>query len=159
MHTAYLALGTNVGDRQAHLNRAVAAIATLPGIAGLRLSRVRETAPVGPQDQGAFLNAAVAVQTWLAPQALLADLLNLETRLGRPTRANRRHWGPREIDLDLLVHGPHIINTPALVLPHPRLHERSFVLDPLNDLAAHLIIPGQPHTVAQLLADLSSSTP
>ena len=154
LETAYLALGSNLGDRRRHLDAAVSAVVALPGVAGLRLSRVRETAPVGPQDQGAFLNAAAEIQTTLSPTALLAALLAIEARLGRPARADRRHWGPREIDLDLLLHGEQILDGEGLTLPHPRLHERRFVLDPLGDLAAGLVVPGLNQTVAGLLATL-----
>ena len=155
--TAYLALGSNLGHRRGHLDAAVGAVAALPGVLGLRLSRVRETAPVGPQDQGAFLNAAAQIRTTLAPTALLEALLAIEARLGRPARADRRHWGPREIDLDLLMHGAEQIDTPGLTLPHPRLHERRFVLEPLNDLAPDHVVPAVGQTVAHLLATLPAS--
>lgn len=154
LETAYLALGSNLGHRRRHLDAAVGAVAALPGVAGLRLSGVRETAPVGPQDQGAFLNAAAQIRTTLAPAALLAALLAIEARLGRPARADRRPWGPREIDLDLLMHGNQRIESSGLTLPHPRLHERRFVLEPLHDLAPDHVVPGVGRTVAQLLATL-----
>ena len=160
--TAYLGLGSNLGDRRRHLDAAVGAVAALPGVAGLRLSRVRETAPVGPQDQGAFLNAVAEVRTTASPVVLLAALLAIEARLGRPVRAQRRHWGPREIDLDLLMLGGQTVDTDGLTLPHPRLHERRFVLEPLHDLAPNAVVPGlgvgSPQTVAALLANLPASS-
>jgi len=151
---AYLALGSNLGDRRRHLDAAVGAVAALPGVSGLRLSRVRETAPVGPQDQGAFLNAVAEIRTTLGPADLLAALLAVEARLGRPARDQRRHWGPREIDLDLLMLGGQRVDTDGLTLPHPRLHERRFVLEPLHDLAPDAVVSGTGRTVAELLARL-----
>lgn len=152
--TAYLALGSNLGDRRRHLDAAVGAVAALPGVSGLRLSRVRETAPVGPQDQGAFLNAVAEIRTTLGPADLLAALLAVEARLGRPARDQRRHWGPREIDLDLLMLGGQRVDADGLTLPHPRLHERRFVLEPLHDLAPDAVVSGTGRTVAELLANL-----
>ena len=154
LETAYLGLGSNLGNRHRHLDAAAGAVAALPGVAGLRLSRVRETAPVGPQDQGAFLNAAAEIRTTLSPADLLRGLLAIETRGGRAPRADRRRWGPREIDLDLLLHGSHTLKQDTLTLPHPRLHERRFVLEPLHDLAPGRVVPGTGTTIAQLLANL-----
>jgi len=154
IESAYLALGSNLGDRRRHLDAAVGAVAALPGVSGLRLSRVRETAPVGPQDQGAFLNAVAEIRTTLGPADLLAALLAVEARLGRPARDQRRHWGPREIDLDLLMLGGQRVNADGLTLPHPRLHERRFVLEPLHDLTPDAVVSGTGRTVAELLARL-----
>jgi len=167
--TATLALGSNLGNRQAHLDRALAAIAALPGVEQVTPSRYYETAPVGPQDQGAFLNAAARIQTTLSPEDLLAALLTLERRLGRPPREKRQHWGPREIDLDLLLYGNIILNSPknlstkhtpptppraGLTLPHPRMHERWFVLRPLCDVAAEAVHPLLGKTIRQLLEEV-----
>ena len=144
---AAIALGSNLGDRAGHLRRALAAVATLPGVASVTPSGFYETAPApgSPQDQGDFLNAAALLSTTLPPEVMLEQLLEIEARLGRPPRAERQHWGPREIDLDLLFHGPIVLDQPGLTLPHPRMHERAFVLDPLVEVA-----PGWVHPVTGL---------
>lgn len=157
--TAYVALGSNLGDRRAHLDAALQAIAELPGVAAVTPSPYYETAPVGPQDQGPFLNAAARVETTLSPVALLEALLGLERRLGRPPREERRHWGPREIDLDLLLYGSAILDEPGLTLPHPRLHERWFVLRPLCDVGPDEIHPVLQRTMRSLLAELDAPAP
>ncbi|MBB6428517.1 2-amino-4-hydroxy-6-hydroxymethyldihydropteridine diphosphokinase [Algisphaera agarilytica] len=152
--TAYIALGSNLGDRRAHLDAALAAIGELPGVGEVTPSTYYETAPVGPQDQGMFLNAAARVATASTPEAFLEQLLTLERRLGRPPREERRHWGPREIDLDLLLHGNTVLDLPGLTLPHPRLHERAFVLRPLCDIAAEVPHPLFRQTMRELLAEV-----
>lgn len=154
--TAYLALGSNVGDRDEHLRRALAAVAALPGISSVVPSAFYETAPVGPQDQGPFLNAAARIDTTLAPEPLLEQLLGLERKLGRPPREARQHWGPREIDLDLLLHGDTVLDLPGLTLPHPRLHERWFVLRPMCDVGPDVPHPLFRQTMRQLLHDLEA---
>lgn len=130
MTAAYLALGSNLGDRLANLRAAVAALEER-GIAVTARSTVWETPPV-PTDQPPFLNAAVAVETSLEPAALLRELKAIEHALGR--RPGPR-WGPRPIDLDILFFGDERIDTPVLTVPHPRLAERPFVLAPLSDIA------------------------
>ncbi len=157
MTTAYIALGSNLGDRAAHLQRAIDAIAALPGVTVAAVSGFHETAPVGPQDQGAFLNAAAAVQTTLDAPALLEALLSLERSLGRPPREARRHWGPREIDLDLLLYGDTVLNLPGLTLPHPRMHERFFVLRPLCDIGPGVVHPVLGRTMRELLAGVEAA--
>ena len=155
MTAAYIALGSNLGDRRRHLDAAVAAVRALPGVGAVRMSGVYETDPVGPQDQGRFLNAAAAVTTTLSARALLDGLLEIEGRLGRPPRAEREHWGPREIDLDLLLYGDEVIDEPGLTVPHPRLAERDFVLLPLCDLASDVVHPVSGRTVREMLGALS----
>jgi 2-amino-4-hydroxy-6-hydroxymethyldihydropteridine diphosphokinase len=144
-------LGSNLGDRAANLRAALEALTALPGVTGLRASRFYETDPVGPVEQGPFLNAAAVCDTPLSPTALMSRLLEIEHSLGRRPREQRQPWGPREIDLDLLLHGDTVTDTPALTLPHPRMHERAFVLRPLAELAPGMIHPVFNQSVQQLL--------
>ena len=153
MTRAYVGLGSNLGDRQATLDAALSALADDPEIDVVAVSAVRETDPVGLTQQPRFLNAAAAVETELDPRSLLERLLAIERRLGR-TRAGPR-FGPRTIDLDLLVYGSERLAEPGLELPHPRLHERRFVLEPLAELDPGLVVPGR-GPVGALLAGLSS---
>ena len=139
MTVVYIGLGANLGDRAATLERALAYLRAEPELHVLAVSQVRETAPVGLREQPAFLNAAAALETTLAPRALLDRLLAIERRLGR-TREGLR-WGPRTIDRDLLVHGDAVVARPGLQVPHPRLAQRRFVLEPLTELAPDLVVP------------------
>jgi 2-amino-4-hydroxy-6-hydroxymethyldihydropteridine diphosphokinase len=125
-----------------------------PEIEVVAVSSIRETDPVGVVDQPRFLNAAVALETELSPRELLDRLLGIERRLGR-TRTGPR-FGPRTIDLDLLVYGEARIDEPGLEVPHPRLHERLFALEPLVDLDPDLVVPGRGR-LADLVAGLQSS--
>jgi 2-amino-4-hydroxy-6-hydroxymethyldihydropteridine diphosphokinase len=135
MTRAYVGVGANLGDREATIR---AAIDALPGIVGV--SELRETDPVGVVDQPLFLNGAVALDTELTPRELLDALLAVERDLGRE---RRERWGPRTIDLDLLLYGDETIDEPGLTVPHPRLHERRFALEPLLDLDPEVAIPGR----------------
>jgi 2-amino-4-hydroxy-6-hydroxymethyldihydropteridine diphosphokinase len=148
---AYVGLGANLGPREATLLRAVDLLGAEPGVDVLELSSLRETDPVGVTDQPAFLNGAVAVETTLAPRELLDALLRVERELGRERDGER--WGPRTIDLDLLVYGGAIVDEPGLRVPHPRLHERRFALEPLAELEPDLVVPGR-GLVSRLLAEL-----
>lgn len=137
---AYLALGANLGDRLATMQRAVDALQATAGIRVLRSARVYETEPVGgPEGQPAFLDTVLAVETDLSPSELLASCLSIEDRLGR-VRAER--WGPRSIDIDVLTFGDRTVDEPDLQIPHPRMHERMFVLAPLLELDADPMLPG-----------------
>lgn len=140
MTRAYVALGANLGPREVTIQRAVTLLGEEPGIELLEQSSLRETEPIGVVDQPMFLNGVVSIETSLSPRALLDALLRIERELGR-TREGER-WGPRTIDLDLLVYGSETIAEPGLRVPHPRLHERRFVLEPLTELAPDLEIPG-----------------
>jgi 2-amino-4-hydroxy-6-hydroxymethyldihydropteridine diphosphokinase len=136
---AYVGLGANLGPREVTILRAVDLLALADGISVLEVSQLRETEPVGLVDQPAFLNGVVAVDTTLDARALLETLLEIERELGR-VRTER--WGPRTIDLDLLVFGQETIDEPGLTVPHPRLGERRFALEPLAELAPELVVPG-----------------
>jgi 2-amino-4-hydroxy-6-hydroxymethyldihydropteridine diphosphokinase len=148
---AYIGLGSNLGDRQRVIADAVALLDEHPDLEVLRASTLRETAPWGPVEQPRFLNGAVAVETTLAPRRLLEVLLDVERRLGR---VRNERWGPRTIDLDLLLYGDAVVDEPGLTVPHPRLRERPFALEPLLELDPSLAVPGQGR-VSELLAALA----
>ena len=149
MTTAYVGLGANLGDRDAALRRALELLARRIEVSAV--SRFRDTAPVGYADQPRFLNGAARVETDLAPRELLDILLAVEHELGRVRDGPR--YGPRTIDLDLLLYGDETIDEPGLVVPHPRLHARRFALEPLAELDADLFVPGR-GPVSALLARL-----
>ena len=151
MTTAYVGLGANLGDRRAALQRAIELLRDDDAIDVVRVSAFRETGPVGYADQPPFLNAAAELQTDLPPRRLLDRLLAVERELGR-TRDGPR-FGPRTIDLDLLLYGALRLDEPGLELPHPRLHERRFALEPLAELDPDLAVPGRGR-VSDLLAEL-----
>jgi 2-amino-4-hydroxy-6-hydroxymethyldihydropteridine diphosphokinase len=150
---AYVGLGANLGDRAAMLRAALEQLAAEPGIEVVAVSGVRETEPVGYAAQPRFLNAAAAIETELGARRLLDCLLGIERRLGR-TREGPR-FGPRTIDLDLLVYGDAEIDEPGLHVPHPRLHERLFALEPLAELEPELVLPGR-GPLAGIIAGLQS---
>jgi 2-amino-4-hydroxy-6-hydroxymethyldihydropteridine diphosphokinase len=136
---AHLALGANLGDRLTALQRAADLLDATDGIDVVRSSRVFETAPVGPA-QPDFLNAVIEVDTWLTPRELLEAGLAVERELGRE---RHERWGPRTIDVDVLTFDDLEVDEPDLVIPHPRMHERAFVLVPLGELAADPPLPGR----------------
>ena len=142
MAISFLSLGSNLGDRLTKLRAAVQALVEQGGLRinlACDVASLYETSPVGgPADQPPYLNSVLRVRTSLAPSALLAIALSIEASLGRTRQAR---WEPRVIDIDLLFVGDVVIDSPALTLPHPRLHERRFVLEPLSELAADLIHP------------------
>lgn len=137
---AYVGLGANLGDRETTIRRAVELLDAEPGIRVAAVSSLRETEPVGPVDQPRFLNGACAVVTELSAWDLLARMLAIERELGRDRRAGLR-FGPRPIDLDLLLYGEEVVEEPGLNVPHPRLAERRFALEPLAELDAELALP------------------
>jgi 2-amino-4-hydroxy-6-hydroxymethyldihydropteridine diphosphokinase len=134
---AFVGLGSNLGDRELNLRRALECLEELGPV---RASSIRETDPVGVTDQPKFLNAAAELATELPPAELLERLLEIERELGRD-RATERRWGPRVIDLDLLLFGEEAIDEPGLTVPHPRLGDRRFVLEPLCELNEDLTLP------------------
>jgi len=148
----YVGLGSNLGDREATIHAALAELAALPGVDLVAVSSLVETEPVGLVDQPCFLNGAAALETELPARELLAALLALEARFGRD-RAAVPAGGPRTLDLDLLLYGDEQLDEPGLRVPHPRLHERRFVLGPLVELDPALEVPGKGQ-VETLLAGL-----
>jgi 2-amino-4-hydroxy-6-hydroxymethyldihydropteridine diphosphokinase len=148
--TVYIGLGSNLGDRRWNLEAALEALRAHPQITVSAVSAFLETDPVGgPPGQGKFLNAAAEIETDLAPEVLLAELKRVERAIGR-TPGPR--WGPREIDLDILLYGDTILETGTLVIPHPRMRERRFVLEPLAEIAPDARDPVTGRTVRELLA-------
>jgi 2-amino-4-hydroxy-6-hydroxymethyldihydropteridine diphosphokinase len=147
---AYVALGSNLGDRARHLAAGLAALRALRGARDVEVSRIYETDPVGPGDQRPYLNAVARLRTNLSPHTLLEHLLAIERSEGRERSAVRN--APRTLDLDLLLYGAWEIDEPQLVVPHPRIARRPFVLEPLCDLAPDLVVPGTGGPVSALAA-------
>jgi 2-amino-4-hydroxy-6-hydroxymethyldihydropteridine diphosphokinase len=145
---AYVGLGANLDAREETIRKALDLLGAHPRIDVVAVSTLRETEPWGPVgQQPPFLNGAAAVETSLEPRALLGVLLDVERRLGR---VREERWGPRTIDLDLLVYGDAVVDEPGLTVPHPRLRERAFALEPLVELEPELVVPGQGPAVALL---------
>ena len=149
---AYIGLGANLGEREATIAEALRRLDRDEQTSVLSSTVPIETEPVGYEDQPRFLNAAAKLSTIRSPRELLELLLGTERDLGR-VRGEGPRYGPRTIDLDLLLYGNETIDEPALVVPHPRLHERRFVLEPLADLDPALVVPGR-GSVSALLAEL-----
>lgn len=150
--TAYLALGSNIGDKNRHLSAAASAIEGLPGTRIVARSAIYRTPPWGKVDQDWFANAVVAIETRLDPEALLQTCLAIEIAHGR---IRRERWGPRVIDIDILFHGEARLKTGKLTLPHPLMHERPFVLLPLQEIAPEIVIAGRP--IAEVIAGLDTA--
>ena len=157
MHDVYLGLGSNLGDREAALRNALAAIDALAGTSLASASSIYETAPMGQQDQDAYLNMAAKIVTSLEPLPLVTELQQIEADLGRPAPEHRRHWGPREIDIDVLLFGSKVIKKPGLTVPHPGMHTRWFVLKPLADIAPAVIHPVLGRSIQVLLSEVDAS--
>ena len=151
---AYVGLGSNLGDRAAYLLLGLSALSRLPETRLLRLSPIYETDPVGPP-QPPYLNMVAELETELSPKGLLAEMLRIEKALGRE---RRERWGPRTLDLDLLLYGDLVLEEAGLSVPHPRLHERAFVLVPLLDLLPEGRHPLLGQSFAELLASLDASS-
>jgi 2-amino-4-hydroxy-6-hydroxymethyldihydropteridine diphosphokinase len=138
---AYIGIGSNLDDPERQVRRAIDALASIPQTRFVRASRLFRTAPWGRIDQPAFVNAAAEIATTLEPRELLDALLEIERAQGRHRDGTR--WGPRTLDLDVLLYGDRVIDEPGLAIPHPHLAERAFVLLPLVDLDAALHVPGK----------------
>ena len=151
---AYIAIGSNLGDRRAYLEAGLREVATLPNTHLAEVSRAYETPPLGPVEQPDFLNAVFAIATSLAPESLLTALLAAEKK---HQRQRRIHWGPRTLDLDLLLYGERVVESADLTLPHPHIHERSFVLVPLCEITPNLRHPVTGRPFAEYLAALNGS--
>lgn len=152
MARAYIGLGSNVGDREVFLGKAIEMLGDSKRVKVLRRAGFYETEPVGREDQSWFINTVAEIETSLPPHELLAHTQSIESKLGR---RQREHWGPREIDLDILLYENRVLDTPTLTLPHPQLHQRRFVLAPLCELAPDLIHPIFQRPLRELLENLS----
>jgi len=151
---AYIALGSNCGDRELNLLRSVAELGKLPGSRVTSLSAFYRTSPVGNLNQEDFYNAVLRLSTGLTPRSLLNHLLRIETEKFK--RIRTIHQGPRSLDLDLLMYGSEIIDEVDLIVPHPRMTERRFVLQPLSDIAAQVVHPVNGRSIGELLSLLKS---
>ncbi|USN98606.1 MAG: 2-amino-4-hydroxy-6-hydroxymethyldihydropteridine diphosphokinase [Phycisphaeraceae bacterium] len=150
---ACIALGSNLGDRRATIAAAIEAIAALPGTTLRAASDIIETDPVGPPGQPNYLNAAVSIDTTLNPRELLEALLAIERTHGRE---RREWWGPRTLDLDLVLYADEVIDEPGLTVPHPSMRERLFVLEPLAQIEPGLVDPATGRSIRELLEALLS---
>lgn len=155
MSIAYIGLGSNLNDRTKNLNEAINMIEEASEIKILKRSRVYQTEPVGPKDQPDFLNMALEIETALSSLDLIDFLQGVERKMGRQ---RKKKWGPRNIDLDLLLYGDQVKNMAKLTLPHPRMHLRKFVLMPLAEIAKDRVHPTLKKTVAKLLEDLKEDS-
>lgn len=151
MYTAYIGFGSNIGDRLSFIEQSLHNLSQTIGIIITRISSIYETEPVGNIDQDKFLNGVVKIETHHSPQTLLNILKTIEFNIGRQ---HRRHWGPREIDLDLLIYSDLCIQTPELIIPHPEMHLRRFVLVPLSEIDPNFVHPVIKNTIQFLLNHL-----
>jgi 2-amino-4-hydroxy-6-hydroxymethyldihydropteridine diphosphokinase len=155
-HNAYIGLGSNLGLREKNIAAALNALQTTRDIEVVKVSRLYETEPVGgPAGQPLFINAAAHVKTTLSPERLLGLCLAIENSLGRKRDIR---WGPRTIDLDVLCYDQEIVTSPKLTLPHPMMHERRFVMEPLVEIAPDLMHPVLEQTAKEILESLMSAS-
>lgn len=148
MHVAYIGFGSNIGDRLSHIQNAINTLSKTEGITLQKISSIYKTDPVGYEAQAQFLNGVAAIQTSLSPLSLLYTLKDIETVIGRK---HRIRWGPREIDLDILIYGDLCVQTEKLIIPHPEMHLRGFVLVPLAEIAPNLVHPVFQESIQTLL--------
>ena len=148
MHVVYIGFGSNIGDRLAHIQNAIQTLSKTEGVTLQKISSVYKTDPVGYEAQAEFLNGVATIQTSLSSLSLLHTLKNIETAIGRK---HRIRWGPREIDLDILIYGDLCLQTEKLVVPHPEMHLRHFVLVPLAEIAPDLVHPVFQESIQTLL--------
>ena len=148
MNLVYIGFGSNIGDRLAHIQNAIQTLSKTEGITLQKISSVYKTDPVGYEAQAEFLNGVAAIQTSLSPLSLLYILKDIETEVGRQ---HRIRWGPREIDLDILIYGNLCVQTEKLIIPHPEMHLRGFVLVPLAEIALDLVHPVFQESIQTLL--------
>lgn len=151
MHLAYIGFGSNIGDRFSYIQSAITALSEIEGITTQEISSLYETAPVGNEAQEDFLNGVVSIRTPHSPHNLLYTLKQIEINIGRE---HRIRWGPREIDMDILIYDDLCLETPNLTIPHPEMHLRRFVLVPLAEIAPDLVHPIFNETIQTLLAHL-----
>ena len=154
VYTTYIGFGSNIGDRQSFIKQALHFLSDTNGIKINKISSLYETEPVGNVEQGKFLNGVVSIETHHSPQTLLNILKTIEFNVGRQ---HRMHWGPREIDMDLLIYGDLCLHTPELIIPHPEMHLRRFVLVPLAEIASNLIHPVLKKSIQFLLNHLEDA--
>lgn len=154
MHRVFVALGSNVGDRAGHLRTGLSALDRLPGTRVIARAGVYETAPVGPVPQDDYLNTVVELSSELTPEELHEGLCRIEQASGRPGPVGRVKWGPRTLDLDILLYDDRVLVTPLLTVPHPRMHLRRFVLRPMCDIDAEVVHPALSRSMRDLLAAL-----
>ncbi len=150
MH-CYLGLGSNLGDKQGYITKAIQKISSLKNVETLRTSKVITTLPFGKTDQPDFLNCVIKVKTSLKPEVLMQKCFDIENQLGR---VREEKWGPRTIDIDMLFYEDMVINSKLLVLPHPELHKREFVLTSLYELCPDLIHPVLKKTIKNIFLEL-----
>ncbi len=151
MNQAYIGLGTNIGDRESNLKDAVSELAAIPEIEIISVSSIYETDPVGYLDQGNFLNMVICIHTALDAQSLLVACMKIEQDLGRKREIR---WGPRTIDLDILLYNQENIVTKNLIVPHPRMLERAFVLIPLVEIDKDIILPNMEKPIREIMDDI-----
>ncbi|WP_252145289.1 2-amino-4-hydroxy-6-hydroxymethyldihydropteridine diphosphokinase [Yokenella regensburgei] len=156
MSLAYIALGSNLASPLDQVNAAIAALSEIPESRVVALSSFYRTPPLGPQDQPDYLNAAVALETALSPEALLDNTQRIELQQGRVRKAER--WGPRTLDLDIMLFGQQVLDTPRLTVPHYDMKNRGFMLWPLFEIAPELTFPDGT-TLAAILKQLNSAQP